>query len=306
MPRTNERPSNAELGLVGDGSGADSPGAAQGHPFGSHWHACKSHPHGARAGSKAHAETGAMPPDATAHGVPCTSMPSTAAIRMPTPRNDIACDYPCVPAIVPAGSPDPPRNPRYAARVIAPLHDITPPSPAARRTTARRLFSGVLGASALAAGLTGCIERRIEVTSTPPGALVWLNDREIGRTPCGASFKFYGEYDVRLSLDGYETLQTSRTASAPFYEYPGPDLVAEALPVRIENVERWHFDLTALPERTLPRRQVEDELLDRAQGFRAEQTPKLPEPPAEEPKPAQAPKDDQSEPASPTDAPPAP
>lgn len=151
--------------------------------------------------------------------------------------------------------------------------------------------------------LSGCIERRIEVTSSPPGALVWLNDREIGRTPCAASFKFYGEYDVRLALEGYQTLQTSRTASAPFYEYPGPDLIAEVLPLDFEHVEKWHFDLTPLPERTLPREQVEDELFDRAQGFRAEQTPKLPEPPAEEPKPAS--EGDPPQPASPTDAPPA-
>ena len=146
-------------------------------------------------------------------------------------------------------------------------------------------------ALALAFTLAGCLERRIEVTSTPPGALVWLNDREIGRTPCGATFKFYGEYDVRLALDGYSTLQTSRTASAPFYEYPGPDLVAEVLPLDFEHVERWHFDLSPLPESTMPREQLEDELAERARAFREEQTPMLPDPPR---------------PESPTDAPPAP
>ncbi|MFB3120043.1 MAG: PEGA domain-containing protein [Stenotrophomonas maltophilia] len=40
------------------------------------------------------------------------------------------------------------------------------------------------------------------ITSEPPGALVWLNDREIGRTPVDVDFEFYGRYDVRLHLPG--------------------------------------------------------------------------------------------------------
>ncbi len=50
--------------------------------------------------------------------------------------------------------------------------------------------------------LTGCVERLITVKSTPAGALVYLNDEEVGRTPVTVPFKFYGTYDVRLEHEG--------------------------------------------------------------------------------------------------------
>lgn len=53
-----------------------------------------------------------------------------------------------------------------------------------------------------APALTGCVERLITVRSQPPGALVHLNDEEIGRTPVTVPFKFYGTYDVRLEHEG--------------------------------------------------------------------------------------------------------
>ena len=61
---------------------------------------------------------------------------------------------------------------------------------------------GALACAALAlaalALTAGCVRREIEVTSTPPGALLTLNGREIGRTPTRIEFTFDGVYDVRL------------------------------------------------------------------------------------------------------------
>ena len=114
----------------------------------------------------------------------------------------------------------------------------------------------------------GCIERRIRVTSEPPGALVWLNDREIGRTPVETTFTFHGDYDVRLDLDGYEPIHEERQAKAPVYEYPGIDLVASALPVRFKNEIDWHFDLEPSLETSQPPTAFEDDLLDRAETLR--------------------------------------
>ncbi|MEZ6318865.1 MAG: PEGA domain-containing protein [Phycisphaerales bacterium] len=116
--------------------------------------------------------------------------------------------------------------------------------------------------------LTGCLERRIRVTSEPPGALVWLNDREIGRTPVETGFTFHGDYDVRLELDGYEPVHTDRTAHAPVYEWPGIDLVAAALPVKFDNTIEWHFDLERTRELTEQPEQFESGLLDRAEELR--------------------------------------
>ena len=63
------------------------------------------------------------------------------------------------------------------------------------------------------AGGCGRQERVIEITSEPAGAVVWLNDRELGRTPVQTEFLFFGVYDVRLALEGYEPVVTSREAA---------------------------------------------------------------------------------------------
>ena len=89
----------------------------------------------------------------------------------------------------------------------------------------------------------GCVRRTIAITSTPSDALVYVNDREIGRTPCEVEFMFYGEYDVRLTHDGYESVIGSGTASAPVWDFIGADFVAELAPLSLESRVEWHFEL---------------------------------------------------------------
>lgn len=135
--------------------------------------------------------------------------------------------------------------------------------------TERSLPSTPLLVTALAAAaLAGCSERRIRVTSEPPGALVWLNDREIGRTPVETGFTFHGDYDVRLELPGFEPIHTERRAKAPVHEYPGIDLVAMALPMKFENTIEWHFDLEPSLERSQSAEAFEEALVDRAEVLR--------------------------------------
>lgn len=88
----------------------------------------------------------------------------------------------------------------------------------------------------------GCVRRTLTVTSDPPGALVYLNDEEVGRTPVTVPFTWYGTYDVRLEKDGYNALWTKRETEMPWWENPGPDLIAEALPDRKVELA-WHFEL---------------------------------------------------------------
>ena len=76
----------------------------------------------------------------------------------------------------------------------------------------------------------GCVQRTITITSQPEGALVHLNDEEIGRTPVTVPFTFYGIYDVRLEADGHQPMWTQQKAVAPWWELPGVDLMAEAVP----------------------------------------------------------------------------
>ena len=112
-----------------------------------------------------------------------------------------------------------------------------------------------------ALALSGCVDRRIIITSEPSGALVHLNDSAVGRTPLEVDFTYFGTYDVRLTKEGYEPLSTSARARAPVYEWPVIDLAALAIPVTKRTVVRWHFELeeadldeASLLERALGRR----------------------------------------------------
>lgn len=123
--------------------------------------------------------------------------------------------------------------------------------------------------------LAGCVKRTIRVTSEPPGAIVWLNNVEIGRTPVETDFTFYGRYDVRLNREGFEPVVTTRDASAPIHEWPGLDLVAAALPFTFHNKIDWHFDLAPTPE-SINLEQANADLLERATEARRQHGSPIP------------------------------
>lgn len=126
--------------------------------------------------------------------------------------------------------------------------------------------SGVVACSALTGG---CLERTITITSEPEGALVRLNDAEIGRTPVTTEFKYFGVYDVRLSLEGHEPIATRRETTPPIWEYPGIDLLAIMAPWRVRTSIEWDFALEPEPPAgTLESRSAEDLLLERATSLR--------------------------------------
>lgn len=79
---------------------------------------------------------------------------------------------------------------------------------------------------------TGCgrVDREFTVDSEPAGALVEVNGRPIGVTPVTFSFTFYGDYEVVLRKEGYETLFTSVDIKPPVYQYPGIDFFVEMAP----------------------------------------------------------------------------
>jgi len=92
---------------------------------------------------------------------------------------------------------------------------------------------------------SGCVERRLTINTQPQGAVVVLNDQEIGVSPVTVSFNWYGDYWVRAGKDGYETLNTHRKLKAPLYDHPPLDFFAEILwPGRIVNAYEWTFDLS--------------------------------------------------------------
>ena len=114
--------------------------------------------------------------------------------------------------------------------------------------------------------IPGCgrVEREIYVTSNPPGALVWANDQEIGRTPLARDFTWYGTYDVVVRKDGYEPLHTKTKVIAPWWQWPPIDLAVEVLPGHWIDHRRISYDLK--PASTQP---ADPELmLNRAEQLR--------------------------------------
>lgn len=92
--------------------------------------------------------------------------------------------------------------------------------------------------------LTGCVERLIAITTEPAGAMVWLNDEEVGATPVTVPFTWYGQYEVVIRKEGCQTLKTSRRTPVPFYQWPAIDFFSEALlPVKLTDHHEWHFPL---------------------------------------------------------------
>ncbi|MFG0285966.1 MAG: PEGA domain-containing protein [Phycisphaerales bacterium JB039] len=134
---------------------------------------------------------------------------------------------------------------------------------------------------ALACACAGCLQRRIHITSQPPGATVWLNGVEIGRTPVEADFTFYGDYDVRLRKEGYEPHAASKWAVMPWYEIPPIDFVVMALPWTVRNTVRWDFELEPAPDLSAPdAADAREALLQRAIELRELTGPEPAAPPA--------------------------
>jgi hypothetical protein len=73
----------------------------------------------------------------------------------------------------------------------------------------------------------GCVQRTLEINSDPSGAVVWMNDQEIGRTPIRRDFLWYGTYDVQVRKEGYETLNKRAKVIAPWWQWMPIDLLAE-------------------------------------------------------------------------------
>lgn len=109
------------------------------------------------------------------------------------------------------------------------------------------------------------MRRRLTITSDPPGALVYLNDQEIGKTPIAYNFIYSGAYKIRCSKDSYETKTVMHRVGTPWYLYPGVDFFSENfVPGQISDLQSCHVELE--PKRVVP----VNELLEEAVKMRNE------------------------------------
>ncbi len=126
----------------------------------------------------------------------------------------------------------------------------------------RPLFA-LLALCLLCCALTGCVQRRMTIRSNPPGALVYVDNYEIGRTPVSTDFIYYGTRNIRLEADGFQTYTAEQNFWPPWYELPVIDLFTENLwpwEIRDERV----VDFTLTPQIIVPT----DALLTRANELR--------------------------------------
>ena len=118
----------------------------------------------------------------------------------------------------------------------------------------------IAGAAVL---LSGCVERRLTINTKPSGAMVVLNDEEIGQSPATVPFNWYGDYNVRISKEGYETLKTHRKLKSPWYDKFPWDFFAQVIsPKKIRDSYEWTFELA--PKQAPDREQ----LIQRAQDLK--------------------------------------
>src|SRR5271168_3157942 len=113
--------------------------------------------------------------------------------------------------------------------------------------------------------LSGCVERRYTIRSDPPGATVIVNGEEIGPAPASKSFIYYGQREITLMLDGYQTKTVIQPIQAPWWDnYVTEFFTENVIPVTFRDEREYKFQLT--PAQSPP----QGELRDRAEGLRNE------------------------------------
>jgi len=138
---------------------------------------------------------------------------------------------------------------------------------------ARLLCSLPLAAAALA--LAGCVERRITIGSDPPGALLLMNDQEVGHTPVTVPITWDGDYDLRFRYEKNVGtpespkivryyLHTHKKTIKPWFDVIPMDLVAELLPIQFKDEQVWAFPIPEVQE------PADKDLIDRARSLKAE------------------------------------
>src|SRR5262245_50147749 len=104
----------------------------------------------------------------------------------------------------------------------------------------------------VAAASTGCVERRFRVETQPPGAYVYVNNLPVGVTPVDVPFIYYGDYDIKIVKEGYQTMRVKQNLSTPWYQYPIIDFFSEnLLPMQITDSRQFLYALEPVTQPNL-------------------------------------------------------
>jgi hypothetical protein len=112
---------------------------------------------------------------------------------------------------------------------------------------------------------SGCVYRRIIVRSDPPGARVILDGQEVGYTPTGIPFTYYGTRRLTLVKPGFETHSELVTIPPPWYQWIPADFISDNfLPGHVADRHDINWQLS--PQSVVPL----DQLQQRADSLRSE------------------------------------
>ncbi len=108
----------------------------------------------------------------------------------------------------------------------------------------QQLLAAAIAALLCCALGTGCVQRRMIVRSNPPGAVVFVDNQEIGTTPCATDFIYYGTREITIKKEGFETLTVKQPIPTPWYQYVPLDFVTENLvPGQIRDTRLLEYTL---------------------------------------------------------------
>jgi hypothetical protein len=139
-----------------------------------------------------------------------------------------------------------------------------------------------IAAVAVVTLLTGCVERRFRVESNPPGAYLYVNNTPYGPTPVDVPFLFYGDYDIQLVKEGFQTKRVKEPVPAPWYQYPIADFFSENVwPAQITDIRPLYYEMEPIVQPNLDLLRAEGEEL-RGRGA-ALPPPRYPDPRKDKP-----------------------
>jgi len=110
------------------------------------------------------------------------------------------------------------------------------------RTFAKWILSCLLCAFA-----TGCVERRMTIRTNVDnqgGALVSIDDQEVGYSPVSTGFTYYADREIRLIKDGHETVTLVQPIEAPWWDSLLVEFFVENLwPFTVRDDREFHYEL---------------------------------------------------------------
>jgi len=107
----------------------------------------------------------------------------------------------------------------------------------------------LLPVAALTCLSTGCIQRSLRIETDPPGAAVWVNGDDCGRTPVDIPFVNYGAIEIFIQKKDYATRKEVVRLRAPWYAVFPIDFFTDVLyPGKLHDRKTFAFKLEPLEQ----------------------------------------------------------